>query len=181
MSSIISSPKQFTTVIVVIILYCALTVGAYNRSEQNSWSDMVKPSPNVLPTYVRHLNGGVNMKGKRFGDFLFPNTKGKKKLPTCEWYTRTSFLYWNPQHTCEENFLLLPFGAKELKTFDFMVLPNNDICLNGMKLRKNGEDVCMPQNPEVLEVSTNNKTWILFISSHILQQQLKGAELVVEK
>ena len=177
----ISSPKQFTIVIAVIILYSALTVCAYNRSGQNSGSDTAKPYSNVLPTFLRHVSGKVNVKDKRFADYLFPNMTGKKKLPTCQWYTRTSFLYWNPKKTCKQKFLLLPFGAKELSTFDFMVLPNNDICLNGMKLKRNGQDVCMPQNPEVLEVSTHNKTWILFISSHILQQQLKGAELVLER
>ena len=61
---------------------------------------------------------------------------------------------------CDQKYLLLPFRLDKL-TFPYVeVLPNQEVCILGMKM----PNVCIPTNPVPFTVSVNGREWSLLIS-----------------
>ena len=146
-----ASFQQFSMLWIVIVLCNLLIVSGYKCSGENQWPKTSKKNPTIRKTmsvFLRPLRGGgINGKSKIFDQFSFDRK------------------YHN---TCNENFLLLPFSIRKLRRFNLQVLPNQKICIGGKKLKKKGKNVCMPRNPEMLEVTFKRRKWTLFASRYSL-------------
>ena len=61
---------------------------------------------------------------------------------------------------CDQKYLLLPFPLDKL-TFPYVeFLPNQEVCILGMKM----PNVCIPTNPVPFTVSIDDREWSLLIS-----------------
>jgi len=142
-----ASFQQFSILCLVIVLYNVLIVSGYKCSGEKQWPKTSKDNPTIRKTmsvFLRPLRGG--------------GTNGKSKIFDQYSFRRKS------HNTCNEKFLLLPFSIRKLTRFDLQVLPNQKICIGGKKLKKKGKHVCMPRNPEMLEVTFKRRKWTLFAS-----------------
>ena len=151
-------------VLALILQVCVVIVHAQNTYSCSSPMENDKQLPTAkfgaFPTSPPQLQQNISSNFVRILRSGYGENDGMAKEKRLGHFFRIYKLH------CHQPVLLLPLSVDELASANFEVLPNQQVCLNGKKMK----NACMPHDSMSIQLPGKHNIWTMFVSAGMVDR-----------